>query len=100
MPWRHAIVDLGWMHVDADHLRNLPSAIRAPGTRLARAAVLAQAYDELTAQFAAGMGVDRGVDRFVGHVALRLFRKHALERSGDLLRATTSSSASSAQQTT
>jgi hypothetical protein len=71
--------------MDADHVGDLPPAIRATGARQAGATALAQAGDKLAAQFTARQGVDGRVDGFVGHVATRLVGEDPLEGTRDLL---------------
>lgn len=73
VPRHLALVHLGRAHVDADHLGDVAAPVRSSGTGHARAATLTQAGDELAAQLSPRVGVDRGVDRLVGHVALALF---------------------------
>lgn len=82
----HTVVHLGPAHMDADHLGNLASPVGAPAARHAGASPVAKAGDELSAQLAAGLGVDGRVDRLVGHVALGFVGEYALEGSGSLLR--------------
>jgi hypothetical protein len=67
--------------VNADHLWTLASAVSATAAWQTRTAAVAQAGDELAAQFASGMGIDRGIDSFVKHLELALKRKDAPEGS-------------------
>lgn len=70
-----------WM---PDHVRALATAIRAAAARQARAVAMTQAG--VTAQFTPSMGIDGGINRFVGHVELAWVRKDPLEGSRYLLR--------------
>ena len=82
VPWHHAVIYLGRAHVDVDHVGDLPAPVGAAAARQPRAATLPQAGQELAAQLAPGLGIDGGVDGFVGHVALGLAGEHALETGG------------------
>ena len=83
---RHdAVSDFRRAHVDADHVRDLATPIRATTAPQARAMAMTQAGDEFTAQFTPSMGIDGGIDGVRGHVELALVRKDPLERSRYLL---------------
>jgi len=71
--------------VDADHVRDLATAIIASGARHARAVAAAQAGHQLASQLASRLRVDGVVDGFVGHVALGLVGEDALQGTRDLL---------------
>ncbi|SOE55485.1 hypothetical protein SAMN05446927_1029 [Caballeronia arationis] len=58
-------MDFGRPHMDADHIQNLSAPVYAPGARHTHAVAVAQAGNELTAQFSARLGVDGRVDGFV-----------------------------------
>jgi hypothetical protein len=60
--------------VDTDHVGNLSAPVRAPGVRRARAVAVAQTGNELTAQFAARLGIDGRVNGFVRNVLGRVGR--------------------------
>ncbi len=84
---RHeAVLDLGRTHVDTGHLRDLPTPVDATLARHAGAATMAQAGDELPAQLAAWVHVDRRVDRLVRDMHGWVLGPHALEDTGGLLR--------------
>lgn len=84
---RHdAVVHLGWAHMDADHVGDLPAPVLAPRARHAGAATVAQAGHELLAQLSPRLRLDGRVDGLVRDVPLRFVGEHALERSGYLLR--------------
>jgi len=51
--------------MNADHVGNLSAPVNAPCARHARAVAVAQARNELTAQFATRLGIDGRVDGFV-----------------------------------
>lgn len=72
--------------MDALHVGNFSAPVGAAAARLARAATLAQAHDELTAQRSPWLHIDRRVDRFVGHVMIRCLGTGAFEYPRDLLR--------------
>lgn len=82
----HPVVDLGRAQVDADPVWELAAPVGAARAWPAGAAALAQAGDQLAAQLPARLGVDRRVEGFVRHVALRLVGVDAFEGSGNLLR--------------
>jgi hypothetical protein len=79
---RHdGVSDFRWAHVDADHVRDLTTAVHATTAWQARAVAMTQAGDEFAAEFTPSMGIDDGINRSVGHVELALMRKDPLERS-------------------
>lgn len=63
--WKLAVLDLGWAHMDAEHVGNLPTPVLAPAARCALVAGLAQVGDQFLAQLAHRLGVDAVVDGFV-----------------------------------
>ena len=71
---------------DTEHVGDLATPVHATRTRHTGAVPSAQTSDELAAQFAPRLGVYRGVDCFVGHVACRVVGEYALEGTADLLR--------------
>lgn len=72
--------------MDADHLRNLATAVLARRARTARALALALAADERLAQLAFGVRINRVVDRLVRHMQFGVLGPHAAQRLRDLLR--------------
>ena len=73
---RHAaVIDFRRAHVNADHVRDLDTAVGAGAAWQARAASTTQAGDEFTAQFAPSRSIDGGIDGFVRHVELALVRE-------------------------
>ena len=71
--------------MDAEHVGDLATPVYATRTRHTGTMAAAQTSDELAAQFATRLGVDRGVDCFVGHVARGVVGEYALEGTADLL---------------
>lgn len=71
--------------MDAEHVRDLATPVYATRTRHTGAVPSAQTSDELAAQFATRLGVDCGVDCFVGHVARGVVGEYAFEGTADLL---------------
>ncbi|OTP79810.1 hypothetical protein PAMC26577_00040 [Caballeronia sordidicola] len=47
MPGHHAILDFRWVHVNADHIGNLPAAIITPRARHTGAMSTTQTSNEL-----------------------------------------------------
>jgi hypothetical protein len=83
---RHdAVLYLGRPHMDADHVGDRAAPVHTALARHACAATVAQAGDELAAQFAARVRVDGRVDRFVRDVHGRIIRPETFERAGNLL---------------
>ena len=78
MAWNDGVIDFRRAHVDANHVGDLATAIRAATARQARTAAMTQVGNKFAAQFTPGMGIDG----FVGHVELALVRKDPLESSG------------------
>ena len=80
------VFDLGRAHVDALPVRNLAPPVLTAAARLARAATLSQAGDELLAQLASRGHVDRAVDGLVRHPVVRPIGEGPRQYPGDLLR--------------
>ena len=62
---QQSVFDFRRSHMNADHVGNLSAPVNAPCARHARAVAVAQARNELTAQFATRLGIDGRVDGFV-----------------------------------
>jgi hypothetical protein len=60
--------------VDIDHVGDLSAPVRAPCARHAHAVAVAPTGNELTAQFAARLGIDGRVNGFVRNVLSRVGR--------------------------
>lgn len=82
VPGHEPVVDLRRALMDADHVGNLATPVGATRAQQVLSVALAQTSDELATQFAARVGVNGVVDGLVGHVALAVVRKGALESSG------------------
>ena len=65
MPWELSILDLWWAHMDAQHVRDLTSAILPLATGHTLIVSLAHAGDQLLAQLAYRLGIDAVVDGLV-----------------------------------
>lgn len=85
VPRQHPVLDFRRPHMNTDHARNLSAPVCASCTRHARAVTMAQAGNELSAQFAARLGVDGRVDGFVRNLLGRVSRIHTLECARYLL---------------
>src|SRR5690606_889982 len=86
MAGHHAILDLRWAHVDADHVGDLTTSIYPARARTAGGFALPQADDQLLAQLADRQGVDRVVDRFAADVGVfEVWKFHGAELAGNLL---------------
>ena len=65
MPWELAGFNLGRAHMDAEHVRDLATAVFALAARQAFVLRLAQRCDQLFAQLAHWLSIDAVVDGFV-----------------------------------
>ena len=63
--WKLAVFDLGWAHMDAEHVGNLPTPVLALAAQRALVASLAQVGDQFLAQFAHRLSVNAVVEGFV-----------------------------------
>jgi len=83
---RHdAIRGLRRAQMNADHFGNLPPSVFACGAWFAPALALTQTCDEVFAQLAFGMGVDRGVDRLVRDMQFWIVGPHRAQCLRNLL---------------
>ena len=71
-------------YMNAQHLRQLPASIRAPGPGHTGTVGLAQAGDQCLAPGTPWQGVEAGVDRLGGDPPLRGIRPHHLHGAGEL----------------
>ncbi len=85
MPGHEPVARLGWAHVDADHVGDLPAPVLAGGAGAAPAAALAKQGEQLLLQLPAGIGIDGVVDGLVGHALAWVVGMHALQCAGNLL---------------
>jgi hypothetical protein len=85
MTGNKAILDLGWAHVQAQHIGDLAAPVLAARAWTTLGPPVPQTRDQVLAQAATGHGVERGVDGLVRHGLALVFRPRALESAGDLL---------------
>lgn len=81
-----AFLDLDGPVMNARHVGDGSATIRAASTRTSRLARLAQAGDQLAAEFAAWHGVDGRVERLVTDLEPRAVGMHTCQYAGNLLR--------------
>ena len=85
MTGNEAILDLGWAHVQAQHIGDLAAPVLAARAWTTLGPPMPQTRDQILAQAATGHGVERGVDGLVRHGLALVIRPRALESAGDLL---------------
>lgn len=74
-----AVINFPQAHMNANHVRDPATTIRAAAAWQARTAASTEAGEQFTVQFAPGMDIDIGIDGFVRHLKLPSARKDALE---------------------
>src|SRR5271165_3050295 len=67
MTGNEAILDLGWAHVQAQHIGDLAAPVLAARAWTTLGPSMPQTRDQVLAQAATGHGVERGVDGLVRH---------------------------------
>lgn len=72
--------------MDGHHVRNLSTSVTPRRTRTACAFALAQQRNELAAQLSSRISVDGRVDALMRDIQAGIFRMHAPECAGNLLR--------------
>lgn len=80
-----ALGHLGWAHVNAEHVRDLPAPILAFAARGAFVSGLTQAGYQLALELAHGLGVDAVVDGLVRHAVRVALGVDARQCQGNLL---------------
>jgi hypothetical protein len=83
---QQAVFDFGRTHVNTDHVGNLPASVCTARAGHTGAVAVAQAGNQLAAQFAARLSVDSRVDGFMRYVLGRISRIHAPKCARYLLR--------------
>lgn len=79
-----AVLHLGRAHVNAEHVGHLAAPVLALAARHALVVGVAQAGDQVLAQFAHGLGIDAVVNGFVRHAKLMVLGVDARQCQGNL----------------